>query len=63
VDHVSRSLVDAPDAARSAGRHIAGVVRLPDGLALIQNLDAFLDAAESVRLDQAMSAQGDGVTA
>jgi hypothetical protein len=37
------------------------VVRLPDGLVLIQNLDAFLVAAESAQLDQAMSAHGDGV--
>ena len=63
VAHVSRSLVDAPDSARSAGRHIAGVVRLPDGLVLIQNLDAFLEAAESAQLDEALSAHGDGVMA
>jgi purine-binding chemotaxis protein CheW len=63
VEHVSRTLVDDPATARSAGRHIAGVVRLPDGLVLMQNLDAFLEASESGQLDEAMSAQGDGVKA
>lgn len=63
VEHVSRSLVAAPDIARSAGRHIAGVLRLPDGLVLIQNLAAFLEAAETTQLDEALSAHGDGVTA
>jgi hypothetical protein len=38
------------------------VVRLPDGLVLIQNLDAFLEAAESAQLDEALSSHGDAVT-
>ena len=63
VEQVSRTLVDDPATARSAGRHIAGVVRLPDGLVMIQNLEVFLEASESGQLDEAMSAHGDGVKA
>jgi purine-binding chemotaxis protein CheW len=59
VEQVPRSLIEAPDAVRGAGRHIAGVARMPDGLVLIQNLDAFLDEAETVELDAALSARSD----
>lgn len=55
VEGVSPSLVDSPNVLGSAGRHIAGVVHLPDGLVMIQNLDEFLDAAETVALDAALS--------
>ncbi len=34
--------------------HIQGVIRLPDGLVLIQDLDLFLSAAESCALDEAL---------
>jgi purine-binding chemotaxis protein CheW len=34
--------------------HIRGVIRLPDGLVLIQDLDLFLSAAESRALDEAL---------
>jgi purine-binding chemotaxis protein CheW len=34
--------------------HIQGVIRLPDGLVLIQDLDLFLSAAESRALDEAL---------
>jgi purine-binding chemotaxis protein CheW len=34
--------------------HIQGVIRLPDGLVLIQDLDLFLSAAESRALDDAL---------
>jgi purine-binding chemotaxis protein CheW len=34
--------------------HIRGVIRLPDGLVLIQDLDLFLTAAESRALDEAI---------
>jgi len=34
--------------------HIQGVIRLPDGLVLIQDLDRFLSAAESRALDEAL---------
>lgn len=36
-------------------RHIQGVIRLPDGLALIHDLDRFLSAEESVALDEVLS--------
>lgn len=35
--------------------HIQGVIRLPDGLVLIQDLDLFLSAAESRALDEALT--------
>jgi purine-binding chemotaxis protein CheW len=63
VEHVPRTLMDSADTARSQGRHISGVVRLPEGLVLIQNLDAFLGEAESEQLVKALSAHGDGVKA
>ena len=34
--------------------HIQGVIRLPDGLVLIQDLDLFLSAAESRALDESL---------
>jgi purine-binding chemotaxis protein CheW len=34
--------------------HIRGVIRLPDGLVLIHDLDVFLSAAESRALDEAL---------
>ncbi len=34
--------------------HIQGLIRLPDGLVLIQDLDLFLSAAESRALDEAL---------
>ena len=34
--------------------HLRGVIRLPDGLVLIQDLDLFLSAAESRALDEAL---------
>ena len=36
--------------------HIAGVARLPDGMVLIADLDAFLTEAESEELDEALLA-------
>jgi purine-binding chemotaxis protein CheW len=63
VEHVPRTLMDSADTARSQGRNISGVVRLPEGLVLIQNLDAFLGEAESEQLVKALSAHGDGVKA
>jgi purine-binding chemotaxis protein CheW len=36
--------------------HIHGVMRLPDGLALIHDLDRFLSAEESRALDEALTA-------
>lgn len=54
VEHVPRGTVAAPP-GRSSSRHIAGIARLSDGLVLIQDLEAFLDDEEAVRLDEAMS--------
>ena len=52
-------LSDAPDAAaglRELGAGWRGVARLPDGLALIHDLDAFLGDAEARALDEALAA-------
>lgn len=59
VEHVPRSLIEGPDAVPGAGRHIAGVARLEDGLVLIQNLEEFLEAAEAESLDAALSARAE----
>ena len=37
-----------------AGPYVAGVVRLPDGLAVIHDLQTFLDASEGAALDHAL---------
>lgn len=59
VEHVALERIDAADALPGSGRHIAGVARLEDGLVLIQNLEAFLDAAETESLDEAMAARAE----
>jgi purine-binding chemotaxis protein CheW len=45
--------VSAASIATGLG-HIGGVIRLPDGLVLIQDLDLLLSAAESRALDEAL---------
>jgi purine-binding chemotaxis protein CheW len=48
-------LADTTSATSMTGlEHIRGVIRLPDGLVLIQDLDLFLSAAESRVLDEAL---------
>jgi purine-binding chemotaxis protein CheW len=63
--HVDRvlDLADVPDADVSRvadyvsqADHVAGVATLPDGLALIHDVDAFLSAAEADSLDAAIAA-------
>jgi purine-binding chemotaxis protein CheW len=63
--HVDRvlDLTDVDDAAIdplgsqvSSAPHVAGVALLPDGMALIHDVDAFLSAAEAETLDAALEA-------
>jgi purine-binding chemotaxis protein CheW len=58
-EEVPRALIEEPESVRGAGRHLAGVVRLPDGLVLIQDLESFLDEAEAAGLDAAMTIRAD----
>ena len=65
TDHATR-LVDVPasdieEAARIVGgtRYLSGIAKLPDGIALIHDLEAFLSEAEGATLDRAMSAAED----
>ena len=44
------------DLQAAGAEYLAGVARLPDGLALIHDLAAFLSAGESVALDDALGA-------
>jgi len=46
------------DRLESGGAYVAGVARLPDGLAVIHDLDTFLDGDESAVLDDALAAAG-----
>jgi purine-binding chemotaxis protein CheW len=62
VDH-ARDLIDVDASAIAplantvhAAPHVAGVATLADGLAVIQDLDAFLSAVEADSLDAALSA-------
>jgi purine-binding chemotaxis protein CheW len=41
-----------------AGAYVAGVARLPDGLAVIHDLRTFLEASEGATLDRALAAAG-----
>jgi purine-binding chemotaxis protein CheW len=59
VEHVARSRIEDPAVVRGAGRHLAGIARLADGLVLIQNLEEFLDAAEAESLATALSARAE----
>lgn len=61
VESVAGSQVDSPATARAGDRHIAGVARLPDGLVLIQNLNAFLDEAEALELETALAGRSDSI--
>src|SRR5205814_6113109 len=46
------------DRQDDAGAYVAGVARLPDGLAVIHDLQAFLDAKESAALEDALTSPG-----
>ncbi|HSK20858.1 MAG TPA: chemotaxis protein CheW [Longimicrobiales bacterium] len=59
VEHVDPASIEPADSVPGTGRHIAGVARLPEGLVLIQQLDAFLEDAEAAVLDDALSAHSD----
>jgi purine-binding chemotaxis protein CheW len=53
--------IPASDIEEAAGivsgtRYLSGIAKLPDGIALIQDLGAFLSEAEGATLDRAMSA-------
>jgi purine-binding chemotaxis protein CheW len=48
------------DLKASGAEYLAGVARLPDGLALIHDLEAFLSAGESIALDDALGAAAGG---
>ena len=43
--------------------YIVGVIKLPDGIALIHDLARFLSAAESTQLDAALYAVGEAASA
>jgi purine-binding chemotaxis protein CheW len=52
--------VEADAVERLADRgHVAGVVKLPDGLVLIQDLDALLSAGEEAAIDRALPGGGE----
>jgi purine-binding chemotaxis protein CheW len=57
-DLPASAVQDAPTLAGGGDRRIAGVVRLEDGLVLIQELAAFLEAAEAETLEDALAAHG-----
>lgn len=51
-----RATVAGREAVPGRSAHVAGVARLPDGIVLIDDLPAFLDAAERDSLDAALVA-------
>jgi len=52
--------IEDAKATMPAARHVAGIVRLPDGLALVHDLRTFLDDAEALALDEALRSPGEG---
>jgi len=69
VDHVDRMLTVSGDAIEAAervvpgARHAAGVVRLPDGVVVIQDLEALLSSEEDASLVSALDARGSTASA
>jgi purine-binding chemotaxis protein CheW len=55
IERVPASRIDTAEAVTRGARTLAGVARLPDGLALIHDLAAFLDDAERDALDDALA--------
>ena len=51
---VDASAIDPMGAQVSSAPQVAGVALLPDGMALIHDVDAFLSAAEAASLDSAL---------
>jgi purine-binding chemotaxis protein CheW len=61
LERVSRADLDEPRTATARAEHLAGVVKLPDGLVLVYDLPSFLSEAEARELDRAVTtAQGVG---
>jgi purine-binding chemotaxis protein CheW len=54
IDVASEAVRAAADVATTAD-HVAGIVSLPDGLVLIQDLERFLTGAEGAELDAALA--------
>jgi purine-binding chemotaxis protein CheW len=52
---VAESELSPPEALVGGGRHVASIARLPDGVLVIQDLEAFLSTSESGRLDAALA--------
>jgi purine-binding chemotaxis protein CheW len=66
VDHVHTVMTVQPDAIEGAGRvvpgarHAAGIVRLADGVIVIQDLERLLSSEEEARLADALAARTTG---
>ena len=66
VDHVHSLVSVSPAAIESADRllpgakHAAGIVRLPDGVMVIQDLEALLSSKEEAGLEEALASGGAG---
>jgi purine-binding chemotaxis protein CheW len=52
---VEESSLSTPGELAAGGRHVASIARLPDGLLVIQDLEAFLSPSEGERLDAALA--------
>lgn len=67
--HIDRALdvalldpadIGHPDVVVPGVRHVAGIAKLPDGLVLVHDLDAFLSEAEAAALDEALEGASAG---
>ena len=58
VEYAADAIVPGAVLGEPMDRHVAGLVRLADGLLLIENPEHFLDARELAALDAALAADG-----
>jgi chemotaxis signal transduction protein len=55
LEQVPPGAIEAAAALPGDGRHVAGLARLDDGLAVVHDLAAFLEDAERLTLDEALA--------
>lgn len=55
LERVDPALIEDVRAHVPGAAHVSGIAKLPDGLVLIHDLDAFLSAADAGALEQALS--------
>jgi purine-binding chemotaxis protein CheW len=58
VAHVEPASIESASAVVQGTQYVAGIAKLPDGVALIHDLATFLSEAEAESLDEALATSG-----